>query len=127
MSNILNQIAMRKIFYSLLLCFPVGLLLSCNEQSSKPASETADTSNVQTSQFQPNDKQVVYYDNGQAQYMQQYLNGIKHGEYKDWFKTGQIRTIGYFNMGMRDGTWKWYDEKGEVTLQVRYDKTVAQL
>ena len=118
---------MRKIFYSLLLCFPVGLLLSCNEQSSKPASETADTSNVQTSQFQPNDKQVVYYDNGQAQYMQQYFNGIKHGEYKDWFRTGQLRTIGYFNMGMRDGTWKWYDEKGEVTLQVRYDKTVAQL
>jgi len=28
---------------------------------------------------------------------------------------------------MRDGTWKWYDEKGEVTLQVRYDKTVAEL
>ena len=57
MSNILNQIAMRKIFYSLLLCFPVGLLLSCNEQSSKPASETADTSNVQTSQFQPPNSQ----------------------------------------------------------------------
>lgn len=116
-----------KKFYSFLLCLPVCFTMSCNNQADKSDSESADTSAVQTSQFQPNDKQVVYYDNGQAQFMQQYLNGIKHGEYKDWFKDGQIRTIGYFNMGMRDGTWKWYDEKGEVSLQLRYDKTVAQL
>ncbi len=120
------MLTMRK-FYSFLLCLPVCLIVSCNNQGNKPANKSTDTSNEQTSQFQPNDKQVVYYNNGQVQFMQQYLNGIKHGEYKDWFKTGQIRTIGYFNMGMRNGTWKWYDEKGEVTLQIRYDKTVAQL
>lgn len=116
-----------RILYSFLFCLPVCLIISCNNQADKPASEPADTSKLQTSQFQPNDKQVAYYDNGQAQFMQQYLNGIKHGEYKDWFKDGQIKTVGYFNMGMRDGTWKWYDEKGEVTLKLRYDKTVAQL
>ena len=59
--------------------------------------------------------------------MQQYLNGIKHGEYKDWFKNGQLRTMGYYDMGMRNGTWKWYGEKGEIALQVKYDKTVAEL
>lgn len=126
LSNQLNHLAMRKL-YSLIFCLTVGTLISCNNQSGEPASNPADTTNLQTFQLQPNDKQVVYYDNGQAQFMQQYLNGIKHGEYKDWFKTGQIRTIGFFNMGMRDGIWKWYDEKGEVTLQVRYDKAVAQL
>jgi len=111
----------------LLLCLPLIFTLSCKNQDNKPANESKDTSNVQTAQLLPNDKQIAYYNNGQIQFMQQYLNGIKHGEYKDWYKNGQLRTIGYYNMGMRDGIWKWYDENGEMTLQVRYDKTIAEL
>jgi len=59
--------------------------------------------------------------------MQEYLNGIKHGEYKDWFKDGKIRTVGFYKMGMRNGVWNWYDERGIVTLQVKYEKSLAQL
>ena len=117
---------MRKL-YSLLLCLPLAFLLSCNNQEAVPANENTDSIASQTSEIQPNDKQISYYDNGQAQFMQQYLNGIKHGEYKDWFKNGQLRTMGYYDMGMRNGTWKWYGEKGEIALQVKYDKTVAEL
>ncbi|MBI5539550.1 MAG: hypothetical protein HY951_05790 [Bacteroidia bacterium] len=117
---------MRKL-YSLLLCLPLAFVMSCNNQENATDGSNNDTADLQTAEAQPNDKQISYYDNGQAQFMQQYLNGIKHGEYKDWFKNGQLRTMGYYDMGMRDGTWKWYGEKGEITLQVRYDKQVAEL
>ena len=85
--------------YSLLLCLPLALTLSCNNQGNAPKEGIADSTETQTAELQPNDKQISYYDNGQAQFMQQYLNGIKHGEYKDWFKNGQLRTVGYFEIG----------------------------
>jgi len=106
---------------------PLVFSLSCQNKNNKPKVINKDTTTTQTAQIQPNDKKIVYYENGQAQFMQQYLNGVKHGEYKDWYKNGQLRTMGYFNMGMRDRTWQWYNEKGKLTLQVRYDKQVAQL
>jgi antitoxin component YwqK of YwqJK toxin-antitoxin module len=106
---------------------PLFFAISCQTKSDKPKETNTDTSTIQTAQIQPNDKEIVYYENGQAQFMQQYLNGIKHGEYKDWYKNGQLRTMGYFDMGMRNGTWQWYGEKGDLTLQVKYDKQVAQL
>lgn len=109
------------------LFIPLVFTVSCQNNDSKPKETTEDTTTTQTAQIQPNDKEIVYYENGQAQFMQQYLNGIKHGEYKDWYKNGQIRTMGFYNMGLRDGTWQWYGEKGKLTLQVRYDKQVAQL
>lgn len=116
-----------KKFYVFFLCIPLVFALSCKNQESKPEEKSIDSTSTQTVQIQPNDKQIIYYDNGQAQFMQQYVNGIKHGEYKDWYKNGQIRTMGFFNMGMRDGTWQWYGEKGELTMQVKYDKQVAQI
>lgn len=124
--NVTNQDHMKKIF-TLFLCFPLVYAISCKNQDNKPAESANDSLTTQTAFVQPNDKEVEYYENGQVQFMQQYLNGIKHGEYKDWYKNGQIRTLGYFYMGMRDGVWQWYGEKGDVTLQVKYDKQVAQL
>jgi antitoxin component YwqK of YwqJK toxin-antitoxin module len=120
------MISMRK-FYALFFGLSLVFAFACSNQENKPENKTTDTSEIQTAQIQPNDKEIVYYENGQAQFMQQYLNGIKHGEYKDWYKTGQLRTVGYYNMGTRNGTWQWYGEKGEITLQVRYDKQVAQI
>ena len=117
---------MKKIF-TLFLCFPWVYAISCKNQDNKPAENSVDTSSIQTAHIQPNDKEIEYYENGQVQFMQQYLNGIKHGEYKDWYKNGQLRTVGYFYMGMREGNWQWFGEKGNITLQVKYDKQVAQL
>ena len=117
---------MKKIF-TLFLCLPLVYAISCTNQDGNSTENSKDSTVTQTTFVHPNDKDVDYYENGQVQYMQQYLNGIKHGEYKDWYKDGQLRTLGNYYMGMRDGVWQWYGEKGEVTLQVKYDKQVAQL
>jgi antitoxin component YwqK of YwqJK toxin-antitoxin module len=104
------------------------LFTSCGSDKVKTGEgDGADSIQAQAMTVQPNDRMVQFYENGQMKYMQQFLNGIKHGEYKDWYKNGQIRTLGFYEMGMRSGLWKWYDEKGEVNLEIKYDKNMASL
>lgn len=117
---------MKKITFLFFFASLVFSFSACNHECGTKGKE-ADSTEVQTVTAFPNDKQVTYYENGQPQFLQQYLNGVKHGEYKDWFKSGQLRTMGYFNMGIREGVWQWYGEEGNLVLQVKYDRQMAQL
>ena len=116
MSHIKNLLAF-------LLCIPLVITTSCHNKDDKTKDNDSTSVETQVVRIKPNDKKAVNYDNGQVQFTQEYFNEIKHGEYKDWYKNGQLRTVGYYNMGMRDGTWQWYSEIGKVTLQVNYNKS----
>ena len=98
------------------------LFAQCNksEQQFLPKSDTLSFYNIK-----PNDKKVIYYENGQIKFIQEYYNGLKHGVYKNWYENGIIRTLGYYYMGFRKGLWTWYNERGEVEFQVNYDTKFA--
>jgi antitoxin component YwqK of YwqJK toxin-antitoxin module len=109
----------------LLFFVPLFLMfaISCNN------SEKKDQTNIAESQttVKPNDVLVQYYEEGQPKYSQEFINGIKHGDYKHWFKHGNVHTSGQYYMGMRNGTWQWYDEKGSKLLEVNYGNSLARL
>lgn len=67
-------------------------------------------------------KVVILYKNGNIKYVENYLDGIKQGEYMNCYKTGEKKAEGKFNSGKRAGTWVWYDENGEVSFAINYDK-----
>jgi antitoxin component YwqK of YwqJK toxin-antitoxin module len=99
------------------------ILMGCSEKkTSQDISDNSITSNVQ-----PNDVLVQYYESGQPKYSQEFLNGIRHGDYNHWFKDGKVQSNGKYYMGMRNGTWQWFDEKGSKTLEVNYGNSLARL
>lgn len=103
--------------------FLLFALIACNENKT-----TKDVSSATTNEeVKPNDVLVQYYETGQPKYSQEFLNGIKHGSYKHWFKDGKSQSNGQYYMGMRNGTWQWFDEKGSKTLEVNYGNSLARL
>lgn len=97
--------------------------LSCGNNEKKDTTGMADNKIT----VKPNDVLVQYYTEGQPKYSQEFLNGIKHGEYKHWFRQGAVHTSGQYYMGMRNGTWQWYDEKGAKLMEVNYGNSLARL
>jgi len=108
--------------YILLIPVIAFMIFSCNSDKKKETIVSTEDSAVK-----PNDLLVQYYDEGQPKYSQEFLNGIKHGEYKHWFKQGVVQTSGQYYMGMRNGMWQWYDEKGVKMLEVNYGNSLARL
>ncbi len=112
---------MKKFYFLIaLLC-----LFGCNNTS--PKNNPTDSDSSATAQINANHKEVAYYNDGQIKFVQEYLNGIKHGTYKNWYESGKIRTMGNYYMGFRKGIWSWYSEMGRLDFQVNYDKQVASL
>lgn len=108
--------------YILLITVIALFLFSCGSEKEKD-----DKVKKETTHIKPNDVLVQYYEGGQPKYSQEFLNGIKHGVYKHWCKEGSILTNGQYYMGMRNGTWQWFDEKGNKTLEVNYGGSLARL
>ena len=112
-----------KAFY--VFCTLLGLV-AC--QPSNQETPSSDTDSLQTSEnIYPNQKEVIYYDDGQIKFIQEYYNGIKHGIYKNWYPNGVIRTMGSYYMGFRVGLWSWYSEQGKLEFQVNYDLQLTSL
>jgi len=105
----------------------VLILFSCNNASKNNQEQLKDSLNTSSLGVKPNHKEVLYYEDGQIKFVQEYFNGIKHGAYKNWYEDGIIRTLGAYDMGFRKGMWSWYNDKGTIEFQVNYDKQVASL
>lgn len=108
--------------YILLVPVIAFILFSCKSEKQEEV-----TQSTEQNQVKPNDVLVQYYGEGLPKYSQEFLNGIKHGTYKHWFKNGVVHTNGQYYMGMRNGTWQWFDEKGAKTLEVNYGNSMARL
>jgi antitoxin component YwqK of YwqJK toxin-antitoxin module len=61
-----------------------------------------------------------YYYDGRPKYSQEYMNGIKHGNYTHWYINVRINSTGSYHMGNRIGKWKWFDEKGNKLMEIDY-------
>lgn len=52
--------------------------------------------------------------------IQQYINGIDHGNWIFYFENGKVETKGKFHKGKRIGVWKYYYPNGKIRQKSRY-------
>ena len=49
-----------------------------------------------------------------------YVNSQKEGIWKAYYETGKIKEEQYFQMGIREKTWRKYNEEGVAVLLIAY-------
>ena len=49
------------------------------------------------------------------------IDGQYHGKWTSYFSDGNIRVVAYFNMGKKNGTWKFFNQEGLLTHEVTYE------
>ena len=56
------------------------------------------------------------------EFSQEYVDGAMHGADKVFYKSGKLKTIGYFENGLLEGTTKIYFEDGSLMGSVDFKK-----
>ena len=57
----------------------------------------------------------TYWRNGNLEITENYNNNVLEGEQKVYYKNGNLRSKGNVKKGQADGEWEYYDESGNVT------------
>ncbi|WP_088653435.1 toxin-antitoxin system YwqK family antitoxin [Geofilum rhodophaeum] len=55
-----------------------------------------------------------YFDDGSLKYLYHIKDDIPHGEFKSFFASGELESIGILRNGVKVGEWIWYHESGNV-------------
>jgi antitoxin component YwqK of YwqJK toxin-antitoxin module len=66
----------------------------------------------------------AYYSNGKPKSKGYYVQGNPDGEHTHYYEDGKIREQQYFRMGLRQKTWKKFDEEGNPVLVITYKDDV---
>jgi len=61
-----------------------------------------------------------YYSNGVLKFKGNYVQGNADGQHIHYYDTGKIKEEQYYRMGIRQRTWKQYDETGAPVLTITY-------
>lgn len=80
-------------------------------------------------------KYIFFYEDGVVakEYMHQALISERPiGQFLDYYPSGNLKAIGFYNitesyLHMRDKTWTWYDEDGNVEHYEKYKLVVEKL
>jgi antitoxin component YwqK of YwqJK toxin-antitoxin module len=62
-----------------------------------------------------------WYKNGQPQFEMSLKDGKLHGKSARWYKNGQIKSEKHYINNVKDGTFKEWDEKGNLIKRQVYD------
>ncbi|MEQ8323681.1 MAG: hypothetical protein RH916_03285 [Vicingaceae bacterium] len=73
---------------------------------------------------------IYYFPNGKINFRGSYLNGDPNGKHIYYYPNGKIKKEEYYELGLQEGTWRTYDEEGNLLLtslweggkEVRLDK-----
>ena len=49
-----------------------------------------------------------------------FVDSLKHGEWVRYWADGSVQKRLHFSLGLKDGTWKFYDERGRLVLKQRF-------
>ena len=67
-----------------------------------------------------------YYETGELKSQGKYNNGLKIGEWKFYYKNGKIEQTGiYLKNEKPDGEWKWYYENGNLLKEENYSAGIG--
>ena len=56
------------------------------------------------------------YEDGKVKFEVELKDGLKHGDYREYYPNGNLKIKGKFKKGIQTGTWKVYEEKEEELL-----------
>jgi antitoxin component YwqK of YwqJK toxin-antitoxin module len=62
----------------------------------------------------------AYYSNGKLLFRGNFIQDNPDGEHRYYYEDGKIKEEQYFRMGLRQRTWRKYDEEGNQTLVIGY-------
>lgn len=66
----------------------------------------------------------AYYTNGKLKFKGSFVQGNPDGEQNHYYEDGNIKEQQYFQMGIRQKTWKKFDEEGTPVLVITYKDDV---
>ncbi len=66
-------------------------------------------------------KMNVLCDNGNIQFEVELKNGLKHGNFKEYYSNGTLKVRGKFKADKPDGSWKLYNEEGDLMEEKLFD------
>lgn len=68
-----------------------------------------------------------YYSDGTLKFRGDYVQGNPDGQHLYYYDNGRLKEERYYRMGLKQRTWKKYDEEGTPTLTITYrdDKEVS--
>ena len=67
-----------------------------------------------------NNEYRQYFDTGELRSIGKYANNAPNGEMTYFFKNGKKEQIGYYNNNVREGEWKWYFPSGSIFREEVY-------
>jgi antitoxin component YwqK of YwqJK toxin-antitoxin module len=66
----------------------------------------------------------AYYENGKLQFRGNYIQGNADKQHLYYYESGKVKEEQYFQMGIRQRTWKKYDEEGVPIIIITYKDDV---
>lgn len=66
----------------------------------------------------------AFYTNGKLKYKGSFVQGNPDGEHNYYYEDGNLREQQFFRMGIRQKTWKKFDEEGNQVLVITYKDDV---
>ena len=73
-----------------------------------------------------NDKEdgqgIIYFENGQKMQVENYKNGLKVGDYYQYFEDGTLATKGFFVNGKEEGVFELYNREGKKFKELIFKK-----
>lgn len=64
----------------------------------------------------------TYFKNGKIEMIGQIEENLNQGEWKYFYKSGQLESEGNFSNDLPDGEWKWFYEDGNIKEQGTFVK-----
>jgi antitoxin component YwqK of YwqJK toxin-antitoxin module len=61
-----------------------------------------------------------------VEFNKNYVDGVLHGAEKVFYRSGKLKSVGYFNKGLIDGATTLYYEDGSVQAQVNFNNGVKE-
>ncbi len=61
-----------------------------------------------------------------VEFNKDYVDGVLHGAEKVFYRSGKLKSVGYFNKGLIDGTTTLYYEDGALQAQVRFNNGIRE-
>jgi len=65
-----------------------------------------------------------YYPDGTLKYKGNYVQGNPDKQHIYYYESGRVKEVQYYQMGIRQRTWKKYDEEGNTILTITYKDDV---
>ena len=78
---------------------------------------TGEISGIENGSFKngkKNGEWLVFFENGQIKYIQNYKDGVEHGRWAYYSENGQLEILENYKDGVPDGLWKYFNKDGSL-------------